>query len=112
MSEQAEQQYQEFRETFLKIQDEVSKRIVGQKEIIEGVLICLMTGGHALLEGVPGLGKALLIRTLHEVLELGFSRIQFTPDLMPADIIGTNVVAENEEGRKFFEFQPGPCSRI
>ena len=108
MSEQAEQQYQEFRETFLKIQNEVSKRIVGQKEIIEGVLICLMTGGHALLEGVPGLGKTLLIRTLHEVLELGFSRIQFTPDLMPADIIGTNVVAEDEEGRKFFEFQHGP----
>ena len=108
MSEHAEQQYQEFRETFLKIQNEVSKRIVGQKEIIEGVLICLMTGGHALLEGVPGLGKTLLIRTLHEVLELGFSRIQFTPDLMPADIIGTNVVAEDEEGRKFFEFQHGP----
>ena len=108
MSEQAEQQYQEFRETFLKIQNEVSKRIVGQKEIIEGVLICLMTGGHALLEGVPGLGKTLLIRTLHEVLDLGFSRIQFTPDLMPADIIGTNVVAEDEDGRKFFEFQRGP----
>ncbi|MDE0301419.1 MAG: MoxR family ATPase [Candidatus Poribacteria bacterium] len=108
MSEQAEQQYQEFRETFLKIRDEVSKRIVGQKEIIEGVLICLMTGGHALLEGVPGLGKTLLIRTLREVLDLGFSRIQFTPDLMPADIIGTNVVAEDEEGRKFFEFQQGP----
>ena len=108
MSEQAEQQYQEFRETFQKIQNEVSKRIVGQKEIIEGVLICLMTGGHALLEGVPGLGKTLLIRTLHEVLDLGFSRIQFTPDLMPADIIGTNVVAEDEEGRKFFEFQHGP----
>ena len=108
MSDQAEQQYQEFRETFLKIQDEVSKRIVGQKEIIEGVLICLMTGGHALLEGVPGLGKTLLIRTLHEVLDLGFSRIQFTPDLMPADIIGTNVVAEDDEGRKFFEFQRGP----
>ena len=108
MSEHAEQQYQEFRETFLRIQNEVSKRIVGQKEIIEGVLICLMTGGHALLEGVPGLGKTLLIRTLHEVLELGFSRIQFTPDLMPADIIGTNVVAEDEEGRKFFEFQHGP----
>jgi MoxR-like ATPase len=67
-----------------------------------------MTGGHALLEGVPGLGKTLLIRTLHEVLELEFSRIQFTPDLMPADIIGTNVVAEDEEGRKFFEFQHGP----
>ena len=108
MSEQAEQQYQEFRETFQTIQNEVSKRIVGQKEIIEGVLICLMTGGHALLEGVPGLGKTLLIRTLHEVLDLGFSRIQFTPDLMPADIIGTNVVAEDEEGRKFFEFQHGP----
>ena len=108
MSEQAEQQYQEFRETFLKIQAEVSKRIVGQQEIIEGVLICLMTGGHALLEGVPGLGKTLLIRTLHEVLDLKFSRIQFTPDLMPADIIGTNVVAEDDEGRKFFEFQRGP----
>ena len=108
MSNQAEQHYQEFRDAFLKIQDEVSKRIVGQKEIIEGVLICLMTGGHALLEGVPGLGKTLLIRTLHEALDLEFSRIQFTPDLMPADIIGTNVVAEDDEGRKFFEFQRGP----
>ena len=67
-----------------------------------------MTGGHALLEGVPGLGKTLLIRTLHEVLDLKFSRIQFTPDLMPADIIGTTVVAEDESGRKFFEFQQGP----
>ena len=108
MSEQAEQRYKEFRKTFLKIQQEISKRIVGQKEIIEGVLICLMTGGHALLEGVPGLGKTLLIRTLHEVLDLGFSRIQFTPDLMPADIIGTTIVAEDEDGRKFFEFQQGP----
>ncbi len=108
MSEQVEQKHEEFRETFLKIQQEVSKRIVGQKEIIEGVLICLMTGGHALLEGVPGLGKTLLIRTLHEVLDLEFSRIQFTPDLMPADIVGTTVVAEDEDGRKFFEFQPGP----
>ena len=108
MSEHAEEKYEEFRETFLKIQQEVSKQIVGQKEIIEGVLICLMTGGHALLEGVPGLGKTLLIRTLHEVLDLNFSRIQFTPDLMPADIIGTTVVAEDENGRKFFEFQQGP----
>ena len=108
MSENAEQKYEEFRETFLKIQEEVSKQIVGQKEIIEGVLICLMTGGHALLEGVPGLGKTLLIRTLNEVLDLKFSRIQFTPDLMPADIIGTTVVAEDEAGRKFFEFQQGP----
>ncbi|MDE0634902.1 MAG: MoxR family ATPase [Candidatus Poribacteria bacterium] len=108
MSEQVEQKHEEFRKTFLKIQQEVSKRIVGQKEIIEGVLICLMTGGHALLEGVPGLGKTLLIRTLHEVLDLEFSRIQFTPDLMPADIVGTTVVAEDENGRKFFEFQHGP----
>ena len=107
-SEQLEGQYEEFRDTFNRIQREVSKQIVGQQEIIEGALICLMTGGHALLEGVPGLGKTLLIRTLHEVLDLGFSRIQFTPDLMPADIIGTNVVAEDESGRKFFEFQQGP----
>lgn len=107
-SEQLEGQYEEFRDAFNRIQREVSKQIVGQQEIIEGVLICLMTGGHALLEGVPGLGKTLLIRTLHEVLDLGFSRIQFTPDLMPADIIGTNVVTEDESGRKFFEFQQGP----
>lgn len=108
MSEQIEQKHEEFRKTFLKIQEEVSKRIVGQKEIIEGVLICLMTGGHALLEGVPGLGKTLLISTLKEVLELEYQRIQFTPDLMPADIVGTTIVAEDDTGQKFFEFQPGP----
>ena len=108
VSEQVEQKHDEFRETFLKIQEEVSKRIVGQKEIIEGVLICLMTGGHALLEGVPGLGKTLLIRTLEEVLDLEFNRIQFTPDLMPADIVGTTIVADDETGQKFFEFQHGP----
>ena len=108
MSEQLEQKHDEFRETFKEIQEEVSKRIVGQKEIIEGVLICLMTGGHALLEGVPGLGKTLLISTLHEVLDLEEQRIQFTPDLMPADIVGTTIVAEDDVGKKFFEFQPGP----
>ena len=108
MSEQVEQKHDEFRETFLKIQEEISKRIVGQKEIIEGVLICLMTGGHALLEGVPGLGKTLLISTLKEVLDLEYQRIQFTPDLMPADIVGTTIVAEDENRQKFFEFQPGP----
>ncbi len=108
MSENLEQKHNEFRETFKKIQEEVSKRIVGQKEIIEGVLICLMTGGHALLEGVPGLGKTLLITTLHEVLDLEEQRIQFTPDLMPADIVGTTIVAEDDVGKKFFEFQPGP----
>ena len=108
MSEQLEQKHDEFRETFKKIQEEVSKRIVGQKEIIEGVLICLMTGGHALLEGVPGLGKTLLISTLHDVLALEEQRIQFTPDLMPADIVGTTIVAEDDVGKKSFEFQPGP----
>ena len=108
MSKELEHQYQEFREAFYRIQDEISKRIVGQEKIVEGALICLMTGGHALLEGVPGLGKTLLIRTLHEVLDLGCARIQFTPDLMPADIIGTNIVAEDEDGRKFFDFQAGP----
>ena len=108
MSEQVEQKHDEFRKTFLKIQEEISKRIVGQKEIIEGVLICLMTGGHALLEGVPGLGKTLLISTLKEVLDLEYQRIQFTPDLMPADIVGTTIVAEDENRQKFFEFQPGP----
>ena len=108
MSEQLEQKHDEFREVFKKIQEEVSKRIVGQMEIIEGVLICLMTGGHALLEGVPGLGKTLLISTLHEVLDLEEQRIQFTPDLMPADILGTTIVVEDDVGKKFFEFQPGP----
>lgn len=108
MSEQVEQKHDEFRETFLKIQEEISNRIVGQTEIIEGVLICLMTGGHALLEGVPGLGKTLLISTLKEVLDLEYQRIQFTPDLMPADIVGTTIVAEDENRQKFFEFQPGP----
>ncbi len=108
MSEQLEQKHEEFRQTFKKIQEEVSKRIVGQQEIIEGVLICLMTGGHALLEGVPGLGKTLLISTLHDVLHLEEQRIQFTPDLMPADIVGTTIVAEDELGKKSFEFQPGP----
>ena len=108
MSEQLEQKHDEFRETFKRIQEEVSKRIVGQRDIIEGVLICLMTGGHALLEGVPGLGKTLLISTLHDVLDLEEQRIQFTPDLMPADIVGTTIVAEDDVGKKFFEFQPGP----
>jgi MoxR-like ATPase len=103
-----ERELEEFRRDFAKIYQEISKVIVGQEEIIEGVLLCLIAGGHVLLEGVPGLGKTLLVRTLSKVLDLRFSRIQFTPDLMPADIIGTNIVAEDEEGRKYFEFQYGP----
>jgi MoxR-like ATPase len=98
----------EFRDKFKSIQDEVQKVIVGQSRIVEDVLIALFGGGHCLLEGVPGLGKTLLVRTLSQVLDLEFRRIQFTPDLMPADIIGTNIIAENEAGRRAFVFQKGP----
>src|SRR5829696_4742379 len=89
------------------IEDEVGKVIVGQREVIRGILTCVLAGGHALLEGVPGLGKTMLIRTLSDVLDLSFSRVQFTPDLMPADITGTNVISEDAGGRGF-QFQPGP----
>jgi len=103
-----EERAQQFRQAFARLQDEVGKVIVGHAEIVEGVLTCIFAGGHALLEGVPGLGKTLLVRTLGQALDLKFSRIQFTPDLMPADIIGTNVVMETPEGKKVFHFQPGP----
>jgi MoxR-like ATPase len=98
----------EFREAYRRVRDEIGKVIVGHDEIVNGVLTCLFVGGHALLEGVPGLGKTLLVRTLAEVVDLPFNRIQFTPDLMPADIIGTNVVMETPEGKRAFEFQRGP----
>ncbi len=98
-----------FRSTFQALKDEVQKVIVGHDAIVEGVLIAVFTGGNVLLEGVPGLGKTMLVRTLAEVMDLDFSRIQFTPDLMPADIIGTNIVMEDPDtGRRKFEFQPGP----
>ena len=87
---------------------EIHKVIVGQDELIRNVLICVIAGRHALLEGVPGLGKTMLIRTLSEVMSLNFSRIQFTPDLMPADIVGTDILEEREDGRREFRFQPGP----
>ncbi len=98
----------EFVAGFGALRSEVEKVIVGQREIIDHVLIGMFAGGHLLLEGVPGLGKTLLIKTLAEGLELSFSRIQFTPDLMPADIIGTNIIVEDASGRKHFEFQHGP----
>ncbi len=90
------------------LKDEIGTMIVGQEEIIEGVIMAVLGGGHALLEGVPGLGKTLLVKTLAECLHANFSRIQFTPDLMPADIVGTNMIVETETGRKEFEFQAGP----
>ena len=90
------------------VRGEVGKMIVGQQEILDGVITCLIAGGHALLEGVPGLGKTMLVRSVAEALHLRFSRIQFTPDLMPADILGTTVIAEDAEGHKEFEFRPGP----
>ena len=98
----------EFRKDFENLSQEIGKVIVGNRDIIDGVLTSMFVGGHCLLEGVPGLGKTLLIKTLSEALELGFNRIQFTPDLMPADIIGTNIVMETEGGQRHFEFQHGP----
>jgi MoxR-like ATPase len=97
----------QFRQDFLNTKSEIQKMVVGHEEIIDGVLTCLFAGGHALLEGVPGLGKTLLIRSLSEALHLEFSRIQFTPDLMPADITGTTIVVETEHGREF-QFRKGP----
>ena len=98
----------EFRTVVSRIEDEVATVMVGQADVVRDVLICLIAGGHALLEGVPGLGKTMLVRTLAESLDLDFSRIQFTPDLMPADITGTNILVEDPEGGRHFAFQPGP----
>jgi MoxR-like ATPase len=103
-----ESQIASFRQSYAALRDEIGKVIVGHHEIVEGTLTAILGGGHVLLEGVPGLGKTLLVRTLSEVLELSFSRIQFTPDLMPADILGTNLVMETPDGRRAFEFQRGP----
>ena len=97
-----------FREDLDRVRSEVGKMIVGQEEILDGVLTCLIAGGHALLEGVPGLGKTMLVRSVAEALHLQFSRVQFTPDLMPSDILGTTVIAEDDEGHKDFQFRPGP----
>jgi MoxR-like ATPase len=103
-----EQQTARFRDDFARVRNEIRKVIVGNEAVIEGVLICLVANGHALLEGVPGLGKTLLVRTLAEALDLKFARVQFTPDLMPADITGTNILFEDAAGGKQLRFQPGP----
>ena len=107
-AENMQQQAEEFRQRYTAVRNEIGKVIVGHDDIVHGVLTCLFVGGHCLLEGVPGLGKTLLVRTLSQALHLDFSRIQFTPDLMPADILGTNMVMESPDGRKVFEFQKGP----
>ncbi|RMG12106.1 MAG: MoxR family ATPase [Planctomycetota bacterium] len=103
-----EAQAARFREEYRRIKQEIAKAIVGHEAVVDGVLTGIFTGGNCLLEGVPGLGKTHLIRTLSRVLDLEFSRIQFTPDLMPADIIGTNVVVEHEGGGREFQFRKGP----
>ncbi len=103
-----QEQAANFRERYQVVKDEVGKIIVGHDEIVHGVLTCLMIGGHCLLEGAPGLGKTLLVSTLSRALNLQSNRIQFTPDLMPADILGTNMVVETPDGKRQFQFQKGP----
>ena len=98
----------QFRDRFLRITREIGRRIVGHDEVVNLTVTSLLAGGHVLLEGIPGVGKTSLVHTLADVLHLKFSRIQFTPDLMPADIVGTNIVQEHAHGGTFFEFQPGP----
>ena len=105
---ETEQSIESFRNAYATLRAEIGKVIVGQEDIVDSTVIALFAGGHVLLEGVPGLGKTLLVRTLSEVLDLSFNRIQFTPDLMPADILGTNIVMETQGGRREFQFQHGP----
>jgi len=102
------QQIDQFRERFSRITQEVGRRIVGHEDLVSFTVTSLLAGGHVLLEGIPGVGKTSLVHTLADVLHLNFSRIQFTPDLMPADIVGTNIVQENPHGGTYFEFQQGP----
>jgi MoxR-like ATPase len=108
VADSMQQRAEQFVTRYGAVREELSRVIVGHHDIIHGILTCLFVGGHCLLEGVPGLGKTLLVRTLAKTLDLDFSRIQFTPDLMPADILGTNMVMESPEGKRFFEFQRGP----
>ncbi len=108
LAESMQQRAEEFGRRYRAVREEIGRVIVGHDDIVHGVLTALFVGGHCLLEGVPGLGKTLLVRALSQALELDFNRIQFTPDLMPADILGTNMVVESEEGRRTFQFHRGP----
>jgi MoxR-like ATPase len=103
-----QQQAEEFRNRYSAVKEQIGRVIVGHDDVVHGVLTALFIGGHCLLEGVPGLGKTMLIRTLAETLNLNFNRVQFTPDLMPSDILGTNMINEDASGRRAFEFQRGP----
>ena len=103
-----ESQVAAFQEKYQSVIKEISKAFVGQNDIVENILKTVFAGGHSLLEGVPGLGKTLLVRTISKVCSLSFNRIQFTPDLMPADIMGTNIIVQDSQGQKQFQFQPGP----
>ena len=107
-SAEVEEDVAQFQRDCERMRDEVGKMIVGHREIIDGVIIAMLSGGNVLLEGVPGLGKTMLVRTRSEALGLKFSRIQFTPDLMPTDILGTVMIVEDEQGNKHFEFERGP----
>ncbi len=106
--EDARSALEHFRRTYANVTEQVRKVIVGHHRVIDEVMTCMLGGGHGLVEGVPGLGKTLLVRTLSRAIDLSFSRIQFTPDLMPADIVGTNVIEEDEHGVRRFRFEPGP----
>jgi MoxR-like ATPase len=108
LSESIEKRAAQFADRYKSVHKQLGRVIVGHNDIVHGVLTCLFVGGHCLLEGVPGLGKTLLVRTLAQTLDLDFSRIQFTPDLMPADILGTNMIIEDEKGHREFQFQKGP----
>ncbi len=108
IGESMQQQAEQFRNRYTSVKEQIGRVIVGHDDIVHGVLTSMFIGGHCLLEGVPGLGKTLLVRTLAEALSLHFNRIQFTPDLMPSDILGTNLINEDEHGRRKFEFQKGP----
>ena len=108
ITDETRHQLEQFRKDFALLKSEISKVIVGQSQILDDTILALVAGGHVLLEGVPGLGKTLTVRTLADALDLEFSRIQFTPDLMPADLIGTNMVLESDDGQKIFQFQKGP----
>ena len=107
-TEELRQKAEKFRERYAAVREQIGRVIVGHEEIVQGVLTAILVGGHCLLEGAPGLGKTMLVRTLADALDLDFSRIQFTPDLMPADILGTNMIVEDPDGKRQFEFQKGP----